>query len=395
MIELVTGLPGSGKTLQTLVRVRERAQKEGRQVYYDGIEGIDDKVLPWLKHDGQKWFELPANSIMVIDEAQRLFRPRGRVGEPPEYSSKLETHRHLGIDLVFITQNPMLIDSHVRRLCERHWHVMRRFGTKWSTIHEFPSGVREDVDKRRDGSIRHDFRFPKEAFGWYKSAEVHTHKAHIPARVWILLAVPLVFGGAAYAAYLRLTPEAQQERIDKAAGVEKPKPGSKQAGEARPAARPAVLSGRGDHLSTGDYLTQQVARVPGLAYTAPVYDEVTRPTEAPYPAACVQSATRCQCYTQQGTRLDVPADLCKSIAEGGFFVAWRQPRLDAGGRGADSTTARPQAQLVAPGAESAGAGGFDTRGYGLAARPSEGGAAVAVSSPGEGPPAARARRTGG
>ena len=224
MIELVTGLPGSGKTLQTLVRVKDRAEKEGRTVYYDGISGIEEAgVLPWLKHDGQKWFELPANSIIVIDEAQRLFRPRGRTGEPPEYAAKLETHRHLGIDLVFITQNPMLIDSHVRRLCERHWHVMRRFGTKWATIHEFPSGVREDVDKRRDGSIRHDFRYPKDAFTWYKSAEVHTHKAHIPARVWLLLLMPVVFGGAAYAAYLRLNPEAVQARTDKQAGVDRSK----------------------------------------------------------------------------------------------------------------------------------------------------------------------------
>ena len=395
MIELVTGLPGSGKTLQTLVRTKARAEKEGRQVFYDGIEGINESVLPWVKWDGQKWFELPPNSIIVIDEAQRLFRPRGRTGEPPEYASKLETHRHLGIDLVFITQNPMLIDSHVRRLCERHWHVMRKFGTKWATIHEFPSGVREDVDKRREGSIRHDFRYPKEAFGWYKSAEVHTHKAHLPMRVWLLLLMPLVFAGAAYAAYLRLNPEAIQARTDKQAGVVRSPGASAPAGQqpAKYAAMPGA-PGRGEHLTTADYLAMHQPRVQGLAYTAPIYDEATSPTEAPYPAACVQSAKRCQCYSQQGTRLEVAAELCGQIAEGGFFVAWRQ-RAEAPGMGADRSATRPQAQLAAPGAEAAAATGFDTKGYGLAARPGEGGGAVAVSSPAEAPPAARGRRPGG
>jgi zona occludens toxin len=395
MIELVTGLPGAGKTLQTLVRVKERAEKEGRVVYYDGIEGIDEKVLPWVKWDGQKWFDLPPNSIIIIDEAQRLFRPRGRTGEPPEHASKLETHRHLGIDLVFITQNPLLIDSHVRRLCERHWHVMRKFGTKWSTIHEFPSGVKENVDKSREGSIRHDFRYPKEAFAWYRSAEVHTHKSHIPARVWVLLAVPLVFLALCYAVYQRMKPENVQARMDQAAGVER-KPGA--AGAAPGATGPSqAVTTRGDSkLSVGDYLALQTPRVPGLAYTAPAFDEVTRPTEAPYPAACVKSATRCQCYTQQGTRLEVPPDLCESIAGGGFFVAWRGgQRGDATAQSGGRQTARPPGELVRPADETAAASGFQTKGFGLAARPSEGGGAVAVSAPVEAPAPGRARRVGG
>jgi len=40
-------------------------------------------------------------------------------------------------------------------------------------------------------------------------------------------------------------------------------------------------------------------------------------------------AERCLCYTQQGTKLDTGPELCKQIAEGGFFVAWDQPAARA------------------------------------------------------------------
>ena len=77
-----------------------------------------------------------------------------------------------------------------------------------------------------------------------------------------------------------------------------------------------------------EWLAQQQPRVHGLAYAAPaspvspvspVSDRVTKPLVASQPAACVYSSAQCGCYSQQGTRLEVPADLCKSIAGGGLF----------------------------------------------------------------------------
>lgn len=362
-IELVTGLPGSGKTLQTIWRIKARAEKEDRPVYYSGIAEL---TLPWIEWDPKRWMDLPAGAIMVIDEAQRLYRPRGRTGEPPDYVHMLETHRHLGIDLVFITQSPMLIDSHVRNLCERHWHVMRKFGTQFATIYEYPTGVRTSVASNRgkDG-IRHEFRYPKEVFTYYKSAELHTVKRRIPAKVWVMLAMPFVFGAAAFTAYMRLNPDAQREQAEKAVFGAQGAPG------AASAPAPGVMQARrvgADGkaiLSTEDYLARQVPRVAGLVHTAPVFDEVTRPTEAPYPAACIASAAKCVCASQQGTRLEVPDELCRSIAAGGFFVAWGRPAAKAvpiqGGQAG--------AVAVADSAVPAGPGSLGGTGYGLAARP--------------------------
>jgi len=48
MIEQVTGLPGAGKTLITLTRVKEISERENRPVYYNGIPELK---LPWIELD--------------------------------------------------------------------------------------------------------------------------------------------------------------------------------------------------------------------------------------------------------------------------------------------------------------------------------------------------------
>ena len=72
--------------------------------------------------------------------------------------------------------------------------------------------------------------------------------------------------------------------------------------------------------SIDDYIEARKPRIAGLDYTAPIYDSVTTPVRAPYPAACVESRERCQCYSQDGTRLTVGRTMCHSIVQNGFFV---------------------------------------------------------------------------
>jgi zona occludens toxin len=310
MITLITGLPGNGKTLYALAWLKDKAEKEGRQVYYSGIA---DLKLPWIECEPERWFELPKGSIIVIDEVQRVMRPRQHGSVVPEFVAKLETHRHLGVDLVLITQHPMLLDSNVRRLCGQHFHVVRKFGTHNATIHEWGS-VKEQCDKNREDSIKHHWRYPKEVFGYYKSAEVHTHKARIPMKVWMFAALPLIIGGLVYTLAQNIYARTQPKEAATADSQVK-----------HAAYTPGGASGGAGAVKTrAEFLAEHTPRVVGLAYTAPVYDEVTKPVQAPYPAACIASATRCKCYSQQGTRLVVPEEMCRDIADGGFFVAWDQ-----------------------------------------------------------------------
>lgn len=319
MLNLVTGHPGAGKTLYTLTYVKDLAEREKRQVYYSGI---GDLRLPWIElKDGEDWHNAPAGSIIVIDEAQRIFRMRAVGSQVPAHVSALETHRHRGLDLFVITQHPMLLDTNVRRLVGRHFHVMRKFGMERATVHEW-SGLQESPDKSREDSIRHEWAYPPEMFALYKSAESHTVRRRIPARVWFLLAVPVLLIALGWMAYRTMAGYLTGDKLKEGIGASAP------AG-ASPAGLHVGPSGSGKGPQTAaEYVAAYDPRVSGLSYTAPAYDAITQPVHAPYPAACLHLAESCKCFTQQGTALDVPRDLCRQIVDKGFFLAW-EPKTPA------------------------------------------------------------------
>jgi zona occludens toxin (predicted ATPase) len=197
-ISLTTGLPGHGKTLRTIFEVEQRRISEGRRIYQ---YGIPDLTLDWFElEDPEKWFELPEGSIIVIDEAQKIFPVRPSGSRVPVHVSEFETHRHRGLDIVLITQHPNLIDAHVRKLVERHQHVMRPFGHSYAVIFEWQvctdpqrSGVQKQALKTR-------WRYPKEVFKNYKSASLHTVKSRLPGRVLLLPILGAVIGLLLYIA---------------------------------------------------------------------------------------------------------------------------------------------------------------------------------------------------
>lgn len=303
MITLITGVPGAGKSLYALCHTKARAEKESRPVLYNGIKGLK---LPWSPlDDPEKWMEAAEGAIIVIDECQRVFRPRGTGAAVPPYVSALETHRHRGLDIVLITQHPMLVDSNIRRLVGQHFHVVRKFGTKFATVHEWATCT--EISKgATDESVKHEFRYPVEAFGWYESAEIHTHKRNIPAKVWFLIAAPFIIAGCAWFAWRSFSQYTEKKKASE------PTAAASSAAAATVGAAPVV--------SAHQYMAQFRPRVQGLPHTAPAYDEVTKVSRAPVPAACVSSKSRCQCYTQDGTKVDMEPLMCADIIEKGFFI---------------------------------------------------------------------------
>ena len=311
MINLITGLPGNGKTLYALSYVKEWAEKDNRPVFYAGIK---DLMLPWTEIDPTKWFECPANSIIVIDECQTVFRPRSIGKEPPDYVAKLETHRHQGLDIVLITQHPLLADSAIRRLVGKHVHVVRTFGTERATLHEWAS-VRENCDKPagRADSIKHQWKYPKEAYSFYKSAEVHTVKRNIPMRVYLFALVPILLLAAVV--YMKYFTDKQ---------VHKDAANSDQLTQGfQPTSIASNQKGKVSYKDAIEdakqFVFDETPRVQGLPQTAPRYDELTKAVEVPVPAGCVQSSKGCKCYTQQATSMDVDEKICLDIVKHGFF----------------------------------------------------------------------------
>lgn len=309
MLYIHTGQPGAGKTLFTLDIVRKRAVSENRAVYYHGIEILKPELFPgWEMLDNpERWMDCPDGAIIVHDECQTLYRPRGTGSRVPEYVSRYETHRHNGWDIYLITQHPMLIDTNLRRLCGEHVHVVRSFGAKMATLHKWQE-IKEQCDKTRSDSVSETRAYPRELFDAYKSATIHTHKTRIPARVWLLLLLPLLLGSLVWWFYSWYSSKQVQPTLTYS-----------QPGVPTPArSAPEIKKSR------ADWLDERKPRIEGLSFSAPRYDKLTEAARVPYPAVCVSSQTRCSCYSQDATPLDVPDALCRNFSKHGFFKDWEE-----------------------------------------------------------------------
>ncbi len=325
MITLITGTPGAGKTLYALNYVKDLSERENRPVFYNGV---NDLKLPWSELEkGEDWHTVPSGSIVLIDECQRVFRPRGNGSSVPKHVEALETHRHGGVDLVVITQHPMLVESNVRRLVGRHFHVVRTFGMKRATVHEWMQ-TKENCDKNRSDSVRHEFGYPAKSFDWYKSAELHTHKARIPAKLWVFLSLPFILGAIAWGMY-----QWQLSRMESAKSAQNAPLSSGKISTGANVAAPAAA------VDPLQWFRDQTPRIVGLPHTAPVYDQIAKPVTMPLPAGCVASAKSCKCYTAQGTKIaEMQDSICRDIVANGFFNPYKNERA---GRGGEADTVSP------------------------------------------------------
>jgi len=350
MIELITGLPGNGKTLYTISQIKARAEKEGRQVHYHGIPEL---ALDWVPlEDPTTWATVPPNSIVVIDEAQKTFRNRSLGSQPPKFVTDLETHRHLGIDLVMITQHPSLIDPAVRRLAGRHQHLVRIWGTEASTVHRWDA-VKDNCDKSRADSEKTKWAFDKSVYALYKSAEVHTMKRSIPRRVFVLggLIVLFVLFALYFGNFMRKKLTGKTDAPEAVATA----PASGQV--AGPAGGGGGARGKDQvdpRVDAANYIWRETPRVAGMQHTAPKYDELTKPTRVPMPAGCLLVKLDCKCFTQQGTPYETTVQQCVAFVKHGYFE-----EFDANGQRQDGD--RAVAQLQKPDIQSQGAGGSSVR----------------------------------
>ena len=206
MITIITGVPGMGKTALMVSMLIEEEKKGDRPLYVMGVDNllIDHQKLPtideWTYSKADKddpslelfYFTFPPNSILIIDEAQKIYRPRSSSSKVPPIVSALETHRHTGIDIWLLTQKPSLLDSNVRDLCGRHMHIRNSIlGRK---IYEWPE-YNSITETNLKSAASRFFKPPKRAFSMYKSSELHTKQPRRIHNAFIVLSflIPLLF----------------------------------------------------------------------------------------------------------------------------------------------------------------------------------------------------------
>lgn len=199
MIYLITGVPGSGKTLLAVMWI-QKWKAQGRQVFSD-IENLDMTKVGSRPHDGdapRDWRETPEGCVVVYDEAQGKFPSTAKPGRPnDEVITAMEEHRHSGHDLVFLTQHSTMLHHHIRKLVGQHIHVKRAFGGNAAALFTWGEATDERDGRERYGADKETFKYPKILFRAYQSATVHTHKFRIPRKVAMILGVVATLVGLA------------------------------------------------------------------------------------------------------------------------------------------------------------------------------------------------------
>jgi zona occludens toxin len=312
MIYLITGAPGSGKTLyavSTLVQslLSEKLVHEGvelqRRLVVDNVPNLvlpHDLMAPGKLVEGtvqpadgdglwnwHKWCK--PGDVIFVDEVQRHWRTRGMGTKLAECVAMLETHRHFGVDFVIVTQNPMLLDSNVRRLVGRHQHIRRLLGMQKAAIYDWDTcctGL-----NLKSATATSYFSYPKSAYALYKSSELHTkQRQKIPA--WVAIPVLGLVGAAFIApqAYSTITGAASGKGVTKTVTT-----------TVTPATNPPG----------------QLATLPAAVAVGAIVPESVAVVELPTVAGCIVVRDRCGCMDEQGAPVVVDKAFCEDKAGAG------------------------------------------------------------------------------
>ena len=102
------------------------------------------------------------------------------------------------------------------------------------------------------------------------------------------------------------------------------------------------------HLSTADYVAQQVPRVVSQPWSAPIYDSQTVTQHPQVWCIAPELPDRCRCITEQGTRYEMPQLECRRYAEtGGSYDPYRPDRRQGDAPRDSTPPPAPPADLAA------------------------------------------------
>lgn len=342
-ITLVTASPGGGKTAQVVALMQE-ALKKGRPLVQQGIpelkldHGTVPAVAQWteLRRDDDTgmdlpYFTFPENALVVLDEAQRIYRTRPTGSKVPDHVAAFETVRHTGVTFILMTQHPSFLDSHIRKLVGQHIHL-RDVGVLGRWYYEWPE-CEDHPDKTYNSApIKRKFKLPKQVFGLYKSSSLHIKRKYsFPPSLMIFIACLLIAIGCGWYVSKRIGSVTNPE--PKAPAVEAAAPRPVAVAEAKPPPSASSLDG-------AEYLAAFVPTAPGHPESAPAYSSLRQVKDFPRVIGGACNANRCVCYTQQGTDAGLDQAQCKEWLRKPPFDPYRSddtagtPTGDAPGRGA-------------------------------------------------------------
>lgn len=332
-IVLVTGKPGAGKTAHVVhMMMHDPIFKNEKGELRKVFTNIKDLQLPHIEvssiqseqaestdeilsfHDVYRWIKEPDNlgSIIIIDEVQDVYPSRSNGSKVPENVSWLNTHRHLGVDIIVITQDPKDIDSRLRNLVNKHYHIARnKLGMR--TLLEWKYCANNPLVQAKDAFAK-IHKIDDNVKDLYKSAELHTeNQTKVTKWVYVipicLVMLPILF----YFSY---------GLLKSGGGLVKQDTKSEVQTASVPVLSNALNNVSQDLITHNQSLTPQMF-VPTLAErpeSKPIYDSVRQVRHLENIAGCMKGGkTGCTCYSHQATPLrEITKSMCLDYAENGL-----------------------------------------------------------------------------
>ncbi len=319
-ITLLTGLPGAGKSLRAIT-LGLAFKAEGRTVYAAGFKELDYEATGFLPLPSAfdafdranlddnglikpDWMLLE-NAVILYDECYSVMPTRAAGRPVPVHIDALARHRHYNIDLIFVTQKHDQIDVFVRGLVKEHVHVVNKFGFAGAVLKtwgEFQLNTKATADASPF------WKYPKQNYRLYKSATTHSIKKKIPWYLWAPIPLVALIGYLVWSVAHNF--------------------GAKEAA-APPVAALAANGGGGasqadKDLRQRDYAKWLQPRVAGQPWTAPAWDDL-KPQGVPDLYCIAVEDGRCECRTEQGTKYNMQAGVCRTIAREGVYNPFRRP----------------------------------------------------------------------
>lgn len=347
-ITIITGTPGAGKTLYAVTKLIrpligatvDKEEDDGSITQhpvkiYTNINGLtlDHELIDGSAEGGlRNWHEWATpGTVIVVDEVQKIWKPRANGSAVPEDIGALETVRHMGVQFILLTQGIMLSERNLLALCGRHLHIRRIGMLPLAIVYEWDHASRSLMYSK--AFTKKPWRYDKAGYKLYKSAELHMKtKRAVPTLAYFVLA------GVAALAYLAPTLKARMDErfgggqkiaaapagAPNGAGATLPPPGQQTAGS-----DPENAPEHGPINDAKDW----IPRDPLRPESAPAYDGLRQVAVMPRLVGCMSMGSKAQCYTQQGTRVEVHPDMARSLMERPLFDPYQPLQQQAGAVG--------------------------------------------------------------
>jgi zona occludens toxin len=319
-ITLVTGKPGTGKTVFAVSSFIKPELKKGRIVYTNGIPDLKFSHIDLTNEDLNRWNEaepvegrkgvyelttLKEDSLIVVDEAADVW-PALHLKTIPEFLQYLRKHRKHALDFLLLTQDPHFLHPHVLLNVDKHIHLV----TDWrgTYAYEWPEYCANPImPTNQTRAVSKPYKLDKSVFNEFYSATKHLpkQKRSVPkmvyAAVFMLFAVPAM----AFMTYSTISSKLENPIGSNLAKQEEPKTEqtAKQGSDTPPPAVIPVAQPATDNAPVKQSLSMLSDSVD--------WGQV---------AACVSSKSNCICYGHSAQRLNIVPDTCNAAINYGWLV---------------------------------------------------------------------------